>query len=86
MASFFKALNETGSKPAIIALVPAYSEAYVHQPVQEHFPDVLTELKDDDAVELNYSELLKKCQTMEIKVEPMNNQILGYGIDSVLAG
>jgi hypothetical protein len=36
--------------------------------MQEHFPDVLTELKDDDAVELNYSELLKKCQTMEIKV------------------
>ena len=68
LPSFFKALNETGSKPAIIALVLAYSEAYVHQPMQENFPDVLTELKDDDAVELNYSELLKKCQTMEIKV------------------
>ena len=66
LASFFKALNETGSKPAIIALVPAYSEAYVHQPMQEDFPDVLTELKDDDAVELNYSELLKKCQKITI--------------------
>jgi hypothetical protein len=40
-----------------VLILPAYSEAYVHQPVQEHFPDVLTELKDDDAVELNYSAL-----------------------------
>ena len=38
------------------------------QCMQENFPDVLTELKNDDAVELIYSELLKKCQTMEIKV------------------
>jgi hypothetical protein len=35
-ASFFKALNETGSKPAILSLVPSYSEEYVPQPIGYH--------------------------------------------------
>lgn len=36
LASFFKALNETGSKPAILSLVPSYSEDYVPQPIGYH--------------------------------------------------
>jgi hypothetical protein len=36
--------------------------------MKENFPTVLTELRDENAIQLNYSELLKQCQNTEISV------------------
>ena len=67
-SSLFAALNDTDSKPAILSLVQPYSDKYVPQPMTENFPPVLTELRNESAIHMNYSELLKMCQNIEIKV------------------
>ena len=45
-----------------------YSEEYIPQPVKENFPTVVTELRDEDAMNLNFDELLKKCKETTIQV------------------
>ncbi|KAL3874200.1 hypothetical protein ACJMK2_037246 [Sinanodonta woodiana] len=68
LSHFFSALNLCESKPAILSIVPEFSDSYIPQPVKENFPTVLSELRDDEALCMNYSELLKKCQKIELIV------------------
>ena len=68
LSTLFKALYETGSKPGILSLIAPYSDDLTPQPMKENFPPVLTELRDDDAMHLNFSELLKQCQNTVISV------------------
>ena len=68
LSSLFHSLHESGSKPALLALIPSYSEQYVPKPIQGNFPIVLTELRDDSAMHMDYCELLQKCQEIEINV------------------
>lgn len=70
LSLLFKSLSEINSKPAILSLIPEYQEIYVPQPMKENFPTILTEMRDDSALELNYVDLLKECknQFREISV------------------
>ena len=45
-----------------------YSDDFVPRQTKENFPQVLTELRDDNAIQLNYCELLKVCKATEIIV------------------
>ena len=68
LSALFEGLYNTSSKPAILSLIAPYSDDYISQPMKEKFPTVLTELRDENAIQLNYSELLKQCQHTEISV------------------
>lgn len=68
LSALFEGLYNTNSKPAILSLIAPYSDDYIPQPMKENFPTVLTELRDENAIQLNYSELLKQCQNTEISV------------------
>ena len=64
----FQALSMFGSKPAILSLINPYSDMYVPQPLKINYPLVLTELRCDKPVSLNYAELLDKSKQVEISV------------------
>ncbi|CAC5396060.1 unnamed protein product [Mytilus coruscus] len=60
LSLLFKSLSEINSKPGILSLIPEYQEIYVPQPMKENFLTILTEMRDDSALELNYVDLLKE--------------------------
>ncbi|XP_041349329.1 uncharacterized protein LOC121368656 [Gigantopelta aegis] len=69
LSVLFKSLYDCrDSKPALLSLIPPYSDGYIPTPMEKNFPILLTELRDESAVYLNYSELLKKCQDIDIQV------------------
>ena len=57
----FKLVHECGSRSAILSVVPPYSDEFVPKPVTQPFPTVLTELRDEDAFEMNFAELFDHC-------------------------
>ncbi|KAK6176048.1 hypothetical protein SNE40_014409 [Patella caerulea] len=68
LSTFFKSLHASESKPAILSLISPYAEEFVPKPVTEEFPVVLTELRNESCVYMNYNELFKKCQDIKISV------------------
>ena len=57
LSSLFSALSATGSKSAILSLIEPYSDSFVPKSIGENLPLVLTELRKDEAVHMDYSEL-----------------------------
>ena len=68
LSSLFSALSATGSKSAILSLIEPYSDSFVPKSIGENLPLVLTELRKDEAVHMDYSELLSACKDVEISV------------------
>jgi len=58
----------TGSKSAILSLIEPYSDSFVPKVIGENFPPVLTELRKDEAVHMDYSDLLSMCKDVDISV------------------
>ena len=58
---FYKTLSETG-KPAILSIVPDYSEAYVPLQVNGDLPSPLTNLYNKEFLSLTYTDLLSECE------------------------
>ena len=61
LASFFEDLSKEG-KPAILSLVPKYSDRYVPLCEQGVLPPPLTNMFKADYMQLSYPELLKECE------------------------
>ena len=68
LSSLLSALRSTGSKSAILSLIEPYSDSFVSKVIGENFPPVLTELRNDEAVHMDYSDLLDMCKDVEISV------------------
>ena len=66
--SFFSNIAATGRKPAILSVIPDFSDNYIPKKVTQNLPKPLTELKDNDAILLNYKELLDQCSLMKLEI------------------
>lgn len=68
--AFLKALSETNTKPAVLSLIPEYSDSYVPTVLQGGLPNILSELHNENAQTLPYNELLNMCDNIDISVSP----------------
>ena len=66
--SFFKELSMAGSKPAILSLIPQYSDQYIPAPLSKQFPAVLTDLCNHDSFNLEFDDLKHKCDNIKVTV------------------
>ena len=74
--AFFNDLSSAGSRPAILSLVPSYCSAYVPKRLLPTFPEPLSFLHRSDCMTMEYHELLKACEAVEITVtKEMSNAI-----------
>ena len=64
----FRSLSSVSSKPAILALVPSYSDAYIPKSLDSDLPMVLTDLCKPEYLKLNYTELLEKASDVTLAV------------------
>lgn len=67
-ALFYKNISHQGTKPAILSLIPNYSDNYVPKSTQPHFPQPLTALRSAEYIALNYHELLQVCENLSIDI------------------
>ena len=65
-ALFYKNISRQGTKPAILSLIPNYSDSYVPKSTQPHFPRPLTALHSAEYIALNYHELLQVCEHVSV--------------------
>jgi len=68
--TFFKNLGQLKTKPAILSLLPEFSDSHVPDILQCELPKILTEHYDESAQDLEFNELLKKCDAIEVDVSP----------------
>ena len=66
--TFYELLSKCGSKPAILSIITPYSKDYAPKLLKEDYPKILTELYDLNAVDQNYTELLKTCESIKIEI------------------
>ncbi|KAL3861378.1 hypothetical protein ACJMK2_007414 [Sinanodonta woodiana] len=62
LADFFKGLYCSGTKPALLSLVPGYAHHYVPKSLDKKFPLVLSELRDENFVTADKDHLLEHCR------------------------
>ena len=62
----FRSKNQSvgGTKPAILSLIPPYSDNYVPRSSVQNFPEPLISLYASYYVDLEYHELLNACETI----------------------
>lgn len=68
LSSLFNTLSTTGSKSAILSLIEPYSDDFIPKPISENFPLVLTELRNEEALHMDYSDVLSICNNINISV------------------
>ena len=68
MDAFYECLSACGRKPAILSLIPKYSDAYVPKASLPEFPQPLQLLYQPEYMDLQYHELLHMCETTEIVI------------------
>ena len=64
----FKNQSVGGTKPAILSLIPPYSDNYVPKSLVQKFPEPLISLYASYYVDLEYHELLNACETISLHV------------------
>ena len=72
--SFFSYLNKAPSKPAILSIVPEFSDKYVPKQYGKELPVLLTELSDSTTYELPFNELLIKCRQLKKNIKVTKEQ------------
>ena len=72
--SFFSNLNKAPSKPAILSIVPEFSDKYVPKQYGKELPVLLTELSDSTTYELPFNELLIKCKQLKKNIKVTKEQ------------
>ena len=65
---FYQSLNLCKSKPAILSIVPPYDEKYKPALLSDNYPKILTELFDPSKIEMNYLDLCKLGENVELKI------------------
>ena len=75
ISKFLTALHGTGKKLAILSVTEPFADEYVPTVEKEAFPSFLSDLKDKDAITMNYGQLLTQTDRIEITVteEEVNN-------------
>ena len=66
--SFYEHLSKTGTKPAILSLIPKHSDPYVPKRMLSTFPVPLPLLHKPEYIELGYPDLLKLCESQVVTV------------------
>ena len=76
--TFFQQLSVSGSRPAILALIPGYADAFVPKSLSEEYPTILTDLADDACFNMAHEELLQHCHFVadSIAVSPQQAEIV----------
>lgn len=64
-AAFFSKLSQCQSKPAILSIIPHYSDSYVPK-TSESFPLVLINLLDEDCYLMDLDQLRSHCEKITI--------------------
>lgn len=77
MTSFLQKLSLTNKQPAILSVKRDFSEKFIPSCLNETFPTVLSELRDDKCIEMSIEELRCHCDTVfggiEVTIEQANN-------------
>lgn len=68
LQGLFQELSKAGTKPAILSLLPGYSDSYVPASRLESFPKPLQSLYDPAYESLPYVELLDACESITFNV------------------
>ena len=63
-AALLKGLHESGNRPVILSLMPEYADHYVPKQLNRAFPQLLSELRDERSFELDWDELVLKCEQL----------------------
>ena len=66
--TYFASLSTCKIKPAILSLVEPYSSNYIPKSLDENLPICLSGLYKHEDHFMNYSELVKVCETCDISV------------------
>lgn len=71
-----KNLSLTGTNPVVLAVSMPYADACIPKTVNKDLPKILTSLVDEKCIQMNYSELLQHCTSIDITVsEEQCNQV-----------
>ena len=68
MDLLFENLSFSGTKPAILSLIPKYADSYMPKSSSSDFPQPLKSLKQSSYVDLDYHELLKVCESASVEI------------------
>lgn len=69
LPSLFSALSATGSKSAILFLIEPHSDSVVPKVIGEKFPPVLTELRNDETVHMDCSDILGSANMLKFQFQ-----------------
>ena len=61
---FFQRINNSGSKPAILSILPGFAKKYEPSVISNKFPTSMSDLFDVENVELSLGELQERCRTI----------------------
>ena len=70
MGKFFEKLSLGPSKPAVLSIVPPYSNAYKPKSTTNIYPPILSELYDPELLNSNYKDLLEMGSKIRLTVTP----------------
>ena len=65
---FYEQLSKTGTKPAILSLIPKHSDPYVPKRMLSTFPQPLPLLHKPKYIKLDYPDLLTLCESQDVAV------------------
>ena len=68
MADFFDSLSKCCTKPAVLSVVPTFSDKYVPKSSLVTFPKPLSTLYQSELLQLNYDELLARCELVSTDI------------------
>ena len=68
MDLLFENLSCSGTKPAILSLIPKFADSYMPKSSHAGFPKPLKSLKQASYLDLDYHELLKVCESVSVEV------------------
>ncbi|XP_033747952.1 uncharacterized protein LOC117332971 [Pecten maximus] len=65
---FLQKLSQTGAQSAILTVKQAFQAPFVPKVLDEQFPKMLTELLRQDMLQSSFSDILKYCEDINVKV------------------
>ena len=68
IANSYQKLSSTGSKAAVLRVVPGHCKAFRPTVLANNFPPILTDLFEQSHSKLPFNELLNKCDEVELSV------------------
>ena len=68
MATLSEGPSWTGTKPAILSLIPKFSDLYMPKSSCAYFPQPLKSLKQASVMDLEYHELLKEYKSVSVEI------------------